>query len=84
MVSIDSLYDAPIPEELERAVREFRAWDVQQLALEQEKSTVTDPLYQYTGVERVVRDHRKPVGLVHRLPPSERSERTIARRGGRS
>jgi hypothetical protein len=49
MVSIDSLYDAPIPEELERAVREYRAWDVQQLALEQEKFTVTEPLYQYTG-----------------------------------
>jgi Protein of unknown function (DUF2971) len=49
LVPTDSPYGAPIPEELEAAVHEYRAWDLRQLAFEEKKTTVTEPLYQYTG-----------------------------------
>jgi hypothetical protein len=48
-VSTDSLYDRPIPKELEVVVGEYISWNARQLASEQKKATVTEPLYQYTG-----------------------------------
>jgi hypothetical protein len=49
LLPTDDAHDAPIPEQLETAVREYRAWDLRQLALEEKRSTVTEVLYQYTG-----------------------------------
>lgn len=49
MMSTDSLYDTPIPKELEAAVDEYRRWNARHLASEQKSATVTVPLYQYTG-----------------------------------
>jgi hypothetical protein len=48
LVPTDSPRDAPLPDGLEAAVREYIDWDREQLAAEQESSKVTEPLYHYT------------------------------------
>jgi Protein of unknown function (DUF2971) len=45
----DHLYDDPIPAELEAAIGDYSRWNKQQIESEQAQSTITVPLYQYTG-----------------------------------
>ena len=49
MVSTNNLYERPIPEELEVALGEYRSWNARHVASEQKKTTVTVPLYKYSG-----------------------------------
>lgn len=47
--NFDHLYDSPLPLGLQAAVDEYVRWNARYLAAEQAQSTITAPLYQYTG-----------------------------------
>lgn len=47
--NFDHLYDGPLPAGLQAAVDEYVRWNARHLAAEQAQSTITVPLYQYTG-----------------------------------